>query len=221
MQILQQSNNKTLRPMQVAKTKIGNLTSTEFKNLQETDKSLDKLRKRIESESVERPRQWGTEVYYIDQRNGLMYRQFTSPPEKGSVVHKQLPHSLRESVLEVAHDSILGGHLATEKTYDRVTSNFFWPGAYDDMTRYCQSCDVCPRTAPTSRCSKTQFAAIPIIGGPFDHGKTSMIEGDTELTHASDSGICAVLLQEYDGMNIPVMYRLYITRKLNGAETRY
>ena len=57
---------------------------------------------------------------------------FKKLQEKGSVVHKQLvlPHSLRESVLEVALDSILGGHLATKKTYDRVTSNFFWPGAY-------------------------------------------------------------------------------------------
>ena len=90
-----QSKNKPLRPMKVAKTKIVNLTSTEFKKLQETDKSLDKLRKRLESDSVERPKQWGTEVYYIDQKNRLMYRQFTSPPEKGSVVHKKLvlPHS--------------------------------------------------------------------------------------------------------------------------------
>ena len=150
-------------------TKIVNLTSTEFKTLQETDKSLDKLRKKIESDSVERPRQWGTEVYYIDQKNGLMYRQFTSPPEKGSVVHKQLvlPHSLRESVLEVAHDSILGGHLATKKTYDRVTSNLFWPGAYDDVSRYCQSCDICQRTIPKGRCGKTPLVAMPIIGEPF------------------------------------------------------
>ena len=164
-----QSKNMPLRPMKVAKTKIVNLTSTEFKKLQDTDKSLDKLRKRIESDSVERPRQWGTEVYYIDQKNGLMYRQFTSPPEKGSVVHKQLvlPHSLRESVLEVAHDSILGGHLATKKTYDRVTSNFFWPGAHDDVSRYCQSCDICQRTIPKGRCGKTPLVAMPIIGEPF------------------------------------------------------
>ena len=61
-----------------------------------------------------------------------MYIQFTTSPETGSVVHKQpvLPHSLRESVLAVAHDSILGGHLATKNTYDRVNSNFFGPGAY-------------------------------------------------------------------------------------------
>ena len=98
-----------------------------------------------------------------------MYSQFTSPPEKGSVVHKQLvlPHSLRESVLEVAHDSILGGHLTTKKTYDRVTSNFFWPGAYDDVSRYCQSCDICQRTIPKGRCSKTSLVAMPIIGEPF------------------------------------------------------
>ena len=53
-----QSKNKPLRPLKVAKTKIVNLTSTEFKKLQDTDKSLDKLRKKIESKSDERPRQW-------------------------------------------------------------------------------------------------------------------------------------------------------------------
>ena len=65
-----QSKNKPLRPMQVANTRIVNLTIPEFKKLQETDKTLNKLRKKIESESVERSRQWGTEVYYIDQNIG-------------------------------------------------------------------------------------------------------------------------------------------------------
>ena len=164
-----QSKDKPLRPLKVAKTKIVALTSTEFKKLQETDKSLGKLRKKIESKSVEKPKQWGTEVYYIDQKNGLMYRHFTSPPEKGSVVHQQLilPHSLRESVLEVAHDSILGGHLATKKTYDRVTSNFFWPGVSNDVSRYCQSCDICQRTIPKGRCGKAPLVVMPIIGEPF------------------------------------------------------
>ena len=38
------------------------------------------------------------------------------------------------------------------------------------------------------------------------------------LTDAYDSGLGAVLLQEYDGVNMPVMY---ISRKLNTAVTRY
>ena len=84
-------------------------------------------------------------------------------------MHKQLvlPHSLRESVLEVDNDSILGGHLATKKTYDRVTSNFFWPGAYDYVSRHCQSCDICQRTIPKGKCDKAPFVAMPIIGEPF------------------------------------------------------
>ena len=49
-----QSKNKPLRPTKVANTRIVNLTIPEFKKLQETDKTLNKLRKKIESESVER-----------------------------------------------------------------------------------------------------------------------------------------------------------------------
>ena len=37
-------------------------------------------------------------------------------------------------------------------------------------------------------------------------------------TDASDSGLGAVILLEYDGVNMPVMY---ISRKLNAAEIRY
>ena len=46
---------------------------------------------------------------------------------------------------------------------------------------------------------------MPIIGEPFDPGKINMIEGDTELIHASNSGLRAVLLQECDGVNMLVM----------------
>ena len=93
-------------------------------------------------------------------------------------MHKQLvlPHSLRESVLEISHDSILGGHLATKKTYDRVTSNFFWSGAYDDVSRYCQSCDVCRGTILKGRCDKTPLVVMPFIGEPFDRVAIDLVE---------------------------------------------
>ena len=48
--------------------------------------------------------------------------------------------------------------------YDSVTSNFNWPGAYDDVTRYCQSYDICQRTIPKSRFVKTPLVAMPVIG---------------------------------------------------------
>ena len=59
-----------------------------------------------------------------------MYREHETSAKKGSVSTTQLvlPTNLREGVMEVAHDSILGGHLGGKKTLDRVTSNFHWPG---------------------------------------------------------------------------------------------
>ena len=86
-----------------------------------------------------------------------------------------LPLLLRESVLEVAHDSILVGHLSTKKTYDRVTATFFWPGAYGDVTKYCQSCDICQRTVPKSRCGKTPLVMMPIVGDLFDRVSIDLV----------------------------------------------
>ena len=73
------------------------------------------------------------------------------------------------------------------------------------MTRHCQSCDICQRSTPKSICGNTTLVAMPIIGEPFDTDKTNIPEGDKDLTNASYSGLGAVLLQEYDGVNMPVM----------------
>ena len=55
-----------------------------------------------------------------------MYREHDTSAKKGSVSTTQLvlPANLREGVMEVAHDSIIGGHLGGKKTLDRVTSIF-------------------------------------------------------------------------------------------------
>ena len=83
----------------------------------------------------------------------IMYREHETSAKKGSVSTTQLvlPKNLREGVMEVAHDSILGGHLGGKKTLDRVTSDFHWPGVAGDVQRYVESCDVCQRTIPIGR----------------------------------------------------------------------
>ena len=59
---------------------------------------------------------------------------------------------------------------------------------------------------------KTAFTQKPILRLPNFEKQFAL------QTDASDSGLGAVLLQEHDGVNMPVMY---ITRKLNAAETCY
>ena len=55
-----------------------------------------------------------------------------------------------------------------EKTLDRVTSNFHWPGVAGDVQRYVQSCDICQRTIPKGRHVKVPLGDMPIIGTPFE-----------------------------------------------------
>ena len=94
-----------------------------------------------------------------------MYREHETSAKKGSVITTQLvlPTNLREEVIEVAHDSILGGHLGGKKTLDRITSNFYWLGVAGDVQRYVQSCDICQRTIPKGRNLKVPLGEMPII----------------------------------------------------------
>ena len=39
-----------------------------------------------------------------------------------------VPNKLRRVVLELAHDSPLSGHFSHRKTYQKVSSLYFWPG---------------------------------------------------------------------------------------------
>ena len=48
--------------------------------------------------------------------------------------------------MELAHVSIMGGHMGIKKTADKIQSTFYWPGIQGDVTRYCKSCDVCQKT---------------------------------------------------------------------------
>ena len=57
-----------------------------------------------------------------------------------------VPEGFRENVLKLAHETLLTEHLGIKKTLDRVVSEFFWPGVYGDVARFCKSCDICQRT---------------------------------------------------------------------------
>ena len=69
-----------------------------------------------------------------------MYRQFT----KGNKLTLQLviPESFRETVLRLAHETLMSGHLGIKKRMGRVLTEFFWPGVCADVSRFCKSCDI-------------------------------------------------------------------------------
>ena len=77
------------------------------------------------------------------------------------------PKSLRHKVMEVAHDSMFGGHLDTKKTEDWIQTNFYWPVMHQDVTSFCRSCDVCQKTVTKRSNPHAPWGEMPLVDLPF------------------------------------------------------
>ena len=78
-----------------------------------------------------------------------------------------VPRPFRREVMELAHDSILSGHLGLKKTADKVFSNFYWPGVRKDVSQFCKSCEVCQRTDKEGDCARVPLQSTPLIDVSF------------------------------------------------------
>ena len=65
------------------------------------------------------------------------------------------------------HKSAFSGHLGAKKTKVRKLPNFFWPESYQDIIRFCHSCEVCQRTVKKGNVKKVPLGSMPLIDTPF------------------------------------------------------
>lgn len=155
------------RPLTVLQTQdIAGISPTDFKNEQHADPSLASIRQFAIDGTTHQTANGRVKWH---SRRGLLYRQFSSTKYQGGRNFKQLlvPTKFRSAVLRLAHDSIIGGHLGTRKTADRVKSSFYWPGLESSVKRYCQSCDLCQKSQPKGKVSKFSLGKMPLIDLPF------------------------------------------------------
>ena len=74
---------------------------------------------------------------------------------------------LGRPIMEVAHGSIMGGHMSIKKTTDKIQSAFYWPGIQGDVTRFCKSCDVWQKTVSKGSVPKVPLEKMRLIDKPF------------------------------------------------------
>ena len=56
--------------------------------------------------------------------------------ENGKVfVQLVVPQQYRKTIMKLAHESIMSGHLAVNRTIQKVLSEFFWPGISSNIKR--------------------------------------------------------------------------------------
>ena len=86
------------------------------------------------------------EIKYENWR-GILYRIPNRVDGLGECSKQiMVSNTLRMKIMEVAHNSIFGGHLGIKKTKNCIQKNFYWPGMQGDVTSFCQSRDVCEKT---------------------------------------------------------------------------
>ena len=162
-----QTEAKT-KPLKVMPSEIEAIDRKELVSLQNQDKTLGKCFNQA-NEKVKRKSGKGS-ISWFEIEDGLLLRYYQcSEIGFGEVLSQVvLPKSLRFQVMKLAHGGLFAGHLGSRKTLDRVYSNFYWPGIHGDVTRFCQSCDICQRTIPKGKVTKVPLGNMPVIETPFD-----------------------------------------------------
>ncbi|XP_064470265.1 uncharacterized protein LOC135385018 [Ornithodoros turicata] len=96
-----------------------------------------------------------------------LYRSCQRDQSTEEALQLVVPKKYRNSVLELAHNGMMAGHLGSGKTADRVLAEFYWPGLQADAKRFVASCDICQRTTPRGKTAKAPLQKMPVIDTPF------------------------------------------------------
>ena len=98
----------------------------------------------------------------FEVKGGVLYCIYKHPYVNSGKPLKQVlvPVQLRKGIMELAHESIMVGHMRIKKTVDK-------PGIHGDVAHYCKSCDVCQKTVNKSSVPKIPLEQMPLIDKSF------------------------------------------------------
>ena len=142
---------------------ILNITINEFKQMQLKDKTLDIVRN-LATNNIVKYGKNGTFVKFLF-KGELLYREFNNHGQ--GCTQLVLPVGYREIAMKTAHENVMAGHLGIKRTCDRVTSEFYWPRIWAEVTRYCKSCGICQRAGTGGQVPKVPLVSMPQIDVPF------------------------------------------------------
>jgi hypothetical protein len=110
----------------------------------------------------------GVDGVEIVSRDGVLYRSVYLKGHQDRIEQLVVPKEFRGSVLKVAHDIPLAGHMGRKKTLNRIVQRFFWPGIRRDVIEYCRSCEACQKTSKYKTKFRAPMMSLPVIDAPFE-----------------------------------------------------
>ncbi|MEL7181406.1 MAG: reverse transcriptase domain-containing protein, partial [Pseudomonadota bacterium] len=114
-------------------------------------------------------------------RDGVLHYRWQTTGNEADRLLPVIPWRLRLDALQQLHDSpVSGGHMAVEKTLDRIRQRFWWPGMRQDVERYIEVCKPC--AARRTQGKKLVAELKPFIVGTRFHKVAADIIGPVTLT---------------------------------------
>ena len=157
---------RTRPPLQVLKSLEGIASVDDLIQAQREDESLKSCRKLAEGGDRKTSKQ-GNSSWFMHKKEVLYREYIDATPGSDVITQVVVPTKYRNQVMNLAHESILGGHLGSKKTCEKILMHFFWPGMHADVLRYCRSCGPCQRTSPKGKVTKVPLGSTPLIDEPF------------------------------------------------------
>ena len=72
-----------------------------------------------------------------------------------SLEHKpELTKAEKQAIFQEMHDKPVGGHLGTNRTYDRLKLFTSWPGMKQELEKHIRQCEVCQKNKITKNKTK-------------------------------------------------------------------
>jgi len=81
------------------------------------------------------------------QNDGKLYRKVATEPQ---LYVPDVP-DIKQTLIREYHDSTIAGHLGRDKTLERLSRLFYWPGMPDDVAEYVRTCPKCQLTKPSNQ----------------------------------------------------------------------
>lgn len=152
-----------MEPSDVAVSpEITSLDQSSMGREQKTDLSLAYACKMSTSE--EESKEVNTGYFWRDRVLFRMWR----PVGRLSYEQVILPQRCQAEVLQLAHESSLGGHLGFKKTVDRMSRQFYWPSLRREVKRFCRSCHTCQVVGSSGRVPPVApLIPLPVVTEPF------------------------------------------------------
>ena len=96
--------------------------------------------------------------------NGLLYFEDSMGNTRLCV-----PKGLRNEIMSESHDVISeSAHSGYFKTYNRISTMYYWPRMSREIKNYVNTCDVCQKTKPRRHAPVGLLQPIPIPSQPFE-----------------------------------------------------